>query len=160
MNAYHILTNGRPSEAPSRQPSSTSLNAGAKGAPGRSHWSLPPPRRDSSANGATKSFSALKNRVSYQPGAAAGSRLSKIPDGRAVSASSAPTPFSRGKEIALPADLAKILSVLAGGILQGHVKLATALRKRYENQYPLVRSLADVFTSHVSVPPGNGTSID
>jgi hypothetical protein len=59
-----------------------------------------------------------------------------------------------GKDAQLPEDLEKVLVVLAGGILEGHLKLAAALRKRYENQYPLVRSLADVFTAHVSdVPP-------
>jgi hypothetical protein len=50
----------------------------------------------------------------------------------------------------LPDSLEKVLTVLAGGILEGHIKLAAALRKRYENQYPLVRSLADVFTAHAS----------
>lgn len=53
-------------------------------------------------------------------------------------------------DVELPDDLKTVLSVVAGGILEGHLKLAAALRKRYEDQYPLVRSLADVFTAHVS----------
>jgi hypothetical protein len=55
------------------------------------------------------------------------------------------------KPISLPEELETVLKVLAGGILEGHVKLAAALRKRYDNQYPLVRSLADVFTAHVGL---------
>lgn len=51
----------------------------------------------------------------------------------------------------LPEDLRKCLEVLEGGILNGHVTLSDGLRKRYEEQYPLVRSLADVFVSNVSL---------
>jgi hypothetical protein len=54
-----------------------------------------------------------------------------------------------GRGVDLPDDLEKVLKVLADGILQGHIKLAAALRRRYESQYPLVRSLADVFISYV-----------
>ncbi|MBW4947670.1 hypothetical protein KZW06_29360, partial [Klebsiella pneumoniae] len=50
----------------------------------------------------------------------------------------------------LPEDLRKCLEVIEGGILDGHMKLSESLRKRYEEQYPLVRSLADVFVSNVS----------
>jgi hypothetical protein len=42
------------------------------------------------------------------------------------------------------------LEVIEGGILNGHMTLADGLRKRYEEQYPLVRSLADVFVANVS----------
>lgn len=52
--------------------------------------------------------------------------------------------------VTLPDDLEQVLTVISSGILQGHVKLVAALRKRYDEQFPLVRSLADVFTSHVS----------
>ena len=51
----------------------------------------------------------------------------------------------------LPEDLRKCLEVLEGVILNGHVTLCDGLRKRYEEQYPLVRSLADVFVSNVSL---------
>lgn len=50
----------------------------------------------------------------------------------------------------LPEDLRKCLEVLEGGLLNGHAILSDGLRKRYEEQYPLVRSLADVFVSNVS----------
>ena len=50
----------------------------------------------------------------------------------------------------LPEDLREVLEVLRDGILGGHLALSRALKKRYEEQYPLVRSLADVFTQHVS----------
>lgn len=50
----------------------------------------------------------------------------------------------------LPEDLRKCLEVIENGILIGHLKLSEALRKRYDEQYPLVRSLADVFVGNVS----------
>ena len=50
----------------------------------------------------------------------------------------------------LPEDLRICLEVVDGGVLEGHRKLSEALRKRYEEQYPLVRSLADVFVANVS----------
>jgi hypothetical protein len=56
---------------------------------------------------------------------------------------------STTKAVDIPDELEKVLAVLSGGILEGHIKLAAALKKRYDNQYPLVRSLADVFTAHV-----------
>jgi hypothetical protein len=49
----------------------------------------------------------------------------------------------------LPEDLRICLEVVDGGVLEGHRKLSEALRKRYEEQYPLVRSLADVFVANV-----------
>ena len=49
----------------------------------------------------------------------------------------------------LPEDLRICLEVLEDGIYNGHVTLSEGLRKRYEEQYPLVRSLADVFVSNV-----------
>ena len=50
----------------------------------------------------------------------------------------------------LPEDLRICLEVLEDGIYNGHVTLSEGLRKRYEEQYPLVRSLADVFVANVS----------
>jgi hypothetical protein len=55
--------------------------------------------------------------------------------------------------VTLPDDLEQVLTVISSGIIDGHVKQVTALRKRYDEQFPLVRSLADVFTSHVSENP-------
>jgi hypothetical protein len=54
----------------------------------------------------------------------------------------------------LPEDLRICLQVIETGILDGHVKLADGLRKRYMEQYPLVRSLADVFVANVSLSIG------
>ncbi|KAL5490283.1 hypothetical protein ACEPAI_5116 [Sanghuangporus weigelae] len=51
----------------------------------------------------------------------------------------------------LPEDLRKCLEVLEDGIYNGHVTLSEGLRKRYEEQYPLVRSLADVFVSNSNI---------
>jgi hypothetical protein len=50
----------------------------------------------------------------------------------------------------LPEDLRKCLEVIENGILIGHLTLSEALKKRYDEQYPLVRSLADVFVTNVS----------
>jgi len=50
----------------------------------------------------------------------------------------------------LPKDLRICLEVIESSVLDGHVKLSEGLLKRYEEQYPLVRSLADVFVSSVS----------
>ena len=54
----------------------------------------------------------------------------------------------------LPEDLRKCLEVIEDGILDGHIRLHEGLRKRYDEQYPLVRSLADVFVSNVSTKDG------
>lgn len=52
----------------------------------------------------------------------------------------------QGLAITLPPPLRAVLEVIDNGILEGHVLLSEALRIRYEEQWPLVRSLADVFT--------------
>lgn len=54
------------------------------------------------------------------------------------------------EDVELPEDLALVLKAINGGILEGHLKLTAALRRRYDDQYPLVRSLADIFIAHVS----------
>jgi hypothetical protein len=48
----------------------------------------------------------------------------------------------------LPDDLRLCLEAIEN-ILEDHLKLIEALRKRYNGQYPLVRSLADVFLDNV-----------
>ncbi|KAK4686191.1 hypothetical protein P7C73_g3945, partial [Tremellales sp. Uapishka_1] len=82
--------------------------------------------------------------MSYQPGTGTGGSSKLHKTQQRVSSSSS----LHSKSVDLPEDLEKVLTVLSNGILQGHLKLAAALRRRYENQYPLVRSLADVFISH------------
>ena len=49
----------------------------------------------------------------------------------------------------LPEDLRRCLEVIENSILAGHLKLSEGLRKRYDEQYPLLRSLADVFLASV-----------
>lgn len=56
-----------------------------------------------------------------------------------------------GGVLGLPDDLRQVLEVLRDGIFPGHLALCAALRRRHEEQYPLVRSLADVFNRHASV---------
>jgi hypothetical protein len=144
-NAYNILTNGRPTQTPVHKSSVNTLSKG------RSHHSLPPLPRNAGeqATTAQSSFSASYARMSLQPRLASGkaniSGADRRERGSSSSSSLAPT-----KEVAIPEDLEKVLAVLGGNILEGHLKLVAALKKRYENQYPLVRSLADVFTAHVS----------
>ena len=48
----------------------------------------------------------------------------------------------------LPNDLRQCLEVIED-ILMGHLKLSEGLRRRYDGQYPHVRSLADVFVANV-----------
>jgi hypothetical protein len=49
----------------------------------------------------------------------------------------------------LPEALRVCLEVIDTGVFDGHKRLSEALKKRYDEQYPLVRSLADVFVSNV-----------
>lgn len=51
--------------------------------------------------------------------------------------------------LVVPEDLRIVLQVIGNSILKGHLALSDALRKRYDEQYPLVRSLADIFIEHV-----------
>jgi hypothetical protein len=50
----------------------------------------------------------------------------------------------------LPDDLRICLEVVDSGVFDGHKRLSEALKKRYDDQFPLVRSLADVFVSNVN----------
>jgi hypothetical protein len=52
----------------------------------------------------------------------------------------------------IPDDLRQCLEVIEDVILAGHLKLAEGLRKQYDEQFPLVRSLADVFMANVGYP--------
>ncbi|KIO06511.1 hypothetical protein M404DRAFT_484777 [Pisolithus tinctorius Marx 270] len=59
----------------------------------------------------------------------------------------------------LPEDLRICLEVVESGVLEGHTKLSEGLRKRYDEQYPLVRSLADVFVSNSHIFQGYATYV-
>jgi len=131
--AYNALTNGRPSGLPGRTDKHAALSGKGES---RSHSSLPPNRRDSGDRNPS-----IAARMSYRPGT-----RQEGYESRATSFSSTVSI----RDVRLPEALEKVLTVLGGGVLEGHIKLAAALRRRYDDQYPLVRSLADVFTSHVS----------
>jgi hypothetical protein len=118
--------------------------------PSRSHHSLPPPARmnPSASTHSLGRQSGLFEQHSSTPTPGSGSRVLRkfrksttTPD---VLAANAVPPHQ------LPEDLRICLEVVESGILDGHVRLSEGLRKRYDEQYPLVRSLADVFVSNVS----------
>ncbi|KAJ4488088.1 hypothetical protein J3R30DRAFT_892454 [Lentinula aciculospora] len=59
----------------------------------------------------------------------------------------------------LPPDLRICLEVIDSGVFEGHKRLSEALRKRYDDQYPLVRSLADVFVANSDIFQGYATYV-
>lgn len=127
--------------------------------PSRSHQSLPPPPRMNPLAASTQSLgrqSLVESNGQYVP--------SKLTSTTATSSQrvlrkfkkSNPPPPSVPVAIPgavpptqIPEDLRKCLEVIESGVLEGHIRLSDGLRKRYEEQYPLVRSLADVFVSNV-----------
>lgn len=141
---------------------------GEKGAlpfPSRSHQSLPPPPRfpqGSSASLGRQSIIGmpppppLDRENSYAPTAGTADRRTDKTNASRVLKKlrrSVTTPDTLLPDSVpphqLPEDLRKVLEVLENGIFDGHIILSENLRKRYEEQYPLVRSLADVFVSNV-----------
>lgn len=129
--------------------------------PSRSHGSLPPIQRVNQVNASSQS-------LGRQTGHERERERERDKDReRKDSAKTTPTVHSRLLRKAkrsqtqpdglhppvpphlLPEDLRICLEVIESGVLDGHVKLSEGLRKRYEEQYPLVRSLADVFVSNV-----------
>lgn len=139
--AYEALTHGRPTD-------NAALRAGSSGDTSRkqrAHMSLPP-TQTFAANGA-RIPQAISTSISGR------SFLSRRGSGSRTASRSSRGSLTDEADVLPPeilGDLRKVLEVLAGGILQGHLKLAKALRKRFDDQYPLVRSLADVFHAHVS----------
>lgn len=126
--------------------------------PSRSHQSLPPPPRVNQMAGSTQSLGRQSVHEHEFDGAKHLPKTAVTAPSRSVlqkfkKSSSTPVPIAVGGAVsptALPEDLRKCLEVIEGGILEGHMKLSESLRKRYEDQYPLVRSLADVFVTNVS----------
>lgn len=139
--------------------------------PSRSHHSLPPPVRGN-FNTSTQSLGRQSNvndrdRKQSQD-------TPPLPDRNAT-----PTPSSRvlrkfrksttGPDSLvvpgaipphqLPEDLRICLDVIENKILDGHARLSEGLRKRYEDQYPLIRSLADVFVTNVCFRSSVSTEI-
>lgn len=123
--------------------------------PSRSHHSLPAAPRNA--------FSASAHSLGRQSVAIERERERKYSHGQGDSPhkgmlrkfrkSQTATDGILGNAIApqqLPEDLRICLEVVDSGVLDGHKRLSEALKKRYEDQFPLVRSLADVFVSNVS----------
>ena len=66
--------------------------------------------------------------------------------------SSAPEPVVPPRAVPphqLPEDLRICLEVIDDNLFVEHIRMSEGFKKRYEDQFPLVRSLADVFVSHV-----------
>ncbi|EKM55539.1 uncharacterized protein PHACADRAFT_195574 [Phanerochaete carnosa HHB-10118-sp] len=132
--------------------------------PARSHQSLPPPPRANPMASSTQSLGRQSVHehdlnipvMSPKPASTAPSRVLQR------FKRSGPTPANISGAIPptmLPEDLRKCLEVIEGGILEGHIKLSESLRKRYEDQYPLVRSLADVFVANSHILHGYATFV-
>jgi hypothetical protein len=120
--------------------------------PSRSHHSLPPPARNQAA-ASTQSLGKQstiveRERKQSETTPQKSGVLRKFRKSQATPASilgdSAIPPHQ------LPDDLRICLEVIDGGVFDGHKRLSEALKRRYDDQYPLVRSLADVFVSNVS----------
>ncbi|KAG8948276.1 hypothetical protein FRC04_009914 [Tulasnella sp. 424] len=168
---------------------SGSTRSSAAPIPSRSHQSLPPPGRNPVAQGATSSRqSLLEGSETIREGAATsmsvrtsdtkrwgsstavastaskmfGNRkLSKEPPILEGSSSLMVNEGIEGLAIPthlLPPDLRICLEVLEES-LKGHMTLCEGLRKRYEEQYPLVRSLADVFIANSNILKGYATYV-
>ena len=127
--------------------------------PSRSHQSLPPPPRmnaqgSSASLGRQSLYTSEQRELSYAPTHHT-SQTEKSTPSRILKKirRTTPQPDSLiGDAVPpnqLPEDLRRCLEVLEDGIYNGHVTLSESLRKRYEEQYPLVRSLADVFITNV-----------
>jgi len=122
--------------------------------PSRSHMSLPPTPR--------AQMSASAHSLGRQSTIVEEGRERKLSQGEKAGAwrkfkKSQPSPPVTifGDHLAphqLPEDLRICLEVVDSGVLDGHKRLSDALRKRHDDQFPLVRSLADVFVANVSQP--------
>lgn len=130
--------------------------------PSRSHQSLPPPPRPNLNAASTQS---LGRQSFVGPSSAEKDRdrdrksTSTNPSARGMVLRKSRKSLTKADLIVnggvaphqLPDDLRQCLEVIEDSILAGHLKLNEGLRKRYDEQYPLVRSLADVFVANVSL---------
>ncbi|KAJ3555115.1 hypothetical protein NM688_g2749 [Phlebia brevispora] len=156
-----------------RSPYAASTRTGKYGTsvpfPSRSHQSLPPPPRTNPMTGSTQSLGrqSVHEKDPHHPlnsprpsTTTPGSVFRKFKKSNPTTAPSAPVTISGAVSPQhLPEDLRKCLEVIEEGILDGHIKLSEGLRKRYEEQYPLVRSLADVFVSNSHILHGYATFV-
>ncbi|KAG8919150.1 hypothetical protein FRC01_001447 [Tulasnella sp. 417] len=166
-----------------------SARSSAQPIPSRSHQSLPPPSRNPGMQAATSSRQSLVDgSETIREGAATsmsvrtsdtrkwassttvgntasklfGNRkLSKVPPILEGSSSLLVSEGIEGLAVPthlLPPDLRVCLEVLEES-LKGHMTLFEGLRKRYDEQYPLVRSLADVFVANAHILKGYATYV-
>ncbi|KAH9966729.1 hypothetical protein BC827DRAFT_693372 [Russula dissimulans] len=129
--------------------------------PSRSHQSLPPPPRPNPNAASTHSLGRQSLVGPSQEKDRDRDRKSINPSGRIVLRKSRKSLTKRDLIInggvaphQLPDDLRQCLEVIEDSILAGHLKLSEGLRKRYDEQYPLVRSLADVFVANSHILRG------
>jgi hypothetical protein len=130
--------------------------------PSRSHQSLPPPPRPNLNAASTQS---LGRQSFVGPSSPEKDRerdrksTSTNPSARGMMLRKSKKSLTKADLIVnggvaphqIPDDLRQCLEVIQDSILAGHLKLNEGLRKRYDEQYPLVRSLADVFVANVSL---------
>ena len=147
MDAYQKLTNGRPGVGGS----TTSVNQAGLAGSGNGNGSGIGNSNGSGNAGLGVGMGSVRPGMSSRASLPGPARRQNSFTG-SVRNASAPSMLGQAE---LPEELKTVLQTIAQGILPGHVKLAAALRKRYENQYPLVRSLADVFTAHVRFSTGH-----
>ncbi len=153
-------THARSPYRPTATRTSNRPTAGAVPFPSRSHASLPPPGRNL-LSASTHSL-GRQSTIIEQERERERDRERKYSQGqdspnkgmlRRFRKSQASPGDILGNGISphlLPEDLRICLEVIDGGVFEGHRRLSEALKKRYDDQYPLVRSLADVFVSNVS----------
>lgn len=130
--------------------------------PSRSHHSLPPPARTNPMSASTQSLGRQsiadrerERNISQTQSSTKGTPSPQQKAGmlRKFKKSQTSSDSIFGTSLAphqLPEDLRICLEVVDSGVLDGHKRLCEALKKRYDEQFPLVRSLADVFVSNVS----------
>ncbi|THU86411.1 Dbl homology domain-containing protein [Dendrothele bispora CBS 962.96] len=133
--------------------------------PSRSHHSLPPPPRSQQLNASTMSLGRQSIIVERERERNYSQGQASMAERRSESKPGMLRKFNRkndtknilGDSVAphqLPEDLRICLQVIDSGVFDGHKRLSEALRKRYEDQFPLVRSLADVFVSNSDIFQG------
>ncbi|KAK7693345.1 hypothetical protein QCA50_002913 [Cerrena zonata] len=136
--------------------------------PSRSHQSLPPPPRMNPLTASSQSLgrqSFVEANGHYGTSKASTTATSSTRVLRKFKKSNPPTPSvpvtlpGAVPPTQIPEDLRKCLEVIESGVLEGHIRLSDSLRKRYEEQYPLVRSLADVFVTNSHILHGYATYV-
>ncbi|EST05826.2 Dbl homology (DH) domain protein [Kalmanozyma brasiliensis GHG001] len=76
------------------------------------------------------------------------SKVSKAQKLRGLSLKAAGDSHPLRLSVPLPPSLREVLVAISEGLVEAHGMLSDALKARYEEQWPLVRSLADVFMKH------------